>query len=188
MPQVGNYWRFIAHLTQPAWLSVEGIGLIVLVLFSLAYIEQFARSLWRGKRRASATLGLGLFMALLAVAIVGGAWLAAGQQPTLAVAVVCAILGGIPRGLPWPSRCTEEVGCGGCGGEPRARGSRDAGDYAESRVSSDKLEVPAAGPGPRVVTVAQSLEAGRELALGLVLSDPEEAHHEAGPGMKPVLA
>lgn len=92
---VGNYWRFIAHLTQPAWLSVEGIGLIVLVLFSLAYIEQFARSLWRGKRRASATLGLGLFMALLAVAIVGGAWLAAGQQPTLAVAVVCAILGGI---------------------------------------------------------------------------------------------
>lgn len=56
-------------------------------------------------------------------------------------------------------------------------------------MSSDKLEVPAAGPGPRVVTVAQSLEAGRELALGLVLSDPEvRAHHEAGPGMKPVLA
>ncbi len=57
-------------------------------------------------------------------------------------------------------------------------------------MSSDKLEVPAAGPGPRVVTVAQSLEAGRELALGLVLSDPEvrAAPHEAGPGMKPVLA
>lgn len=92
---VVGHWRFIAHLTQPAWLNVEGIALIVLVLFSLAYIEQFARSLWRGRRRTSATLGLGIFTALLAVAIVGVAWLVAGKQPTLATAVVCAVLGAI---------------------------------------------------------------------------------------------
>jgi hypothetical protein len=92
---VVGYWRFIAHLTQPAWLSVEGIVLILLVLFSLAYIEQFARSLWRGRRRASATLGLPIFMALLAVTSVGIAWLVAGQQPTLAGAVVCAVLGAL---------------------------------------------------------------------------------------------
>ncbi len=92
---VVGYWRFIAHLTQPAWLSVEGIVLVLLVLFSLAYIEQFARSLWRGRRRASATLGLPIFAALLGVTIVGIAWLAAGQQPTLASAVICAALGAI---------------------------------------------------------------------------------------------
>jgi hypothetical protein len=92
---VVGYWRFIAHLTQPAWLSVEGIVLVLLVLFSLAYIEQFARSLWRGRRRASATLGLPIFTALLGVTIVGIAWLAAGQQPTLASAVICAVLGAI---------------------------------------------------------------------------------------------
>jgi serine/threonine protein kinase len=92
---VVGHWRFIAHLTQPVWLTAEGIALIVVVLFSLAYIEQFARSLWRGRRRTSATLGLGIFMAVLAVAIVGVAWLGAGQQPTLAGAVVCAVLGGV---------------------------------------------------------------------------------------------
>ena len=92
---VVGYWRFIAHLTQPAWLSVEGIVLVLLVLFSLAYIEQFARSLWRGRRRASATIGLPIFTALLGVTIVGIAWLAAGQQPTLASAVICAALGAI---------------------------------------------------------------------------------------------
>lgn len=92
---VAGYWRFIAHLTQPAWLSVEGIVLILLLLFSLAYIEQFARSLWRGRRQASATVGLGVFMALLAIVIVGAAWLADAQQPTLAGAVLCAVLGAI---------------------------------------------------------------------------------------------
>jgi hypothetical protein len=92
---VVGYWRFIAHLTQPAWLSAEGIVLVLLVLFSLAYIEQFARSLWRGRRRASATIGLPIFTALLGVTIVGIAWLAAGKQPTLASAVICAALGAI---------------------------------------------------------------------------------------------
>ena len=91
-PAVG-YWRFIADLSQPAWLSVEGVALILLVLLSLAYIEQFARSLWRGRRRPSATVGLAIFVALLAVTVVGIAWLAAGQQPTLAGAIVCAALG-----------------------------------------------------------------------------------------------
>jgi Protein kinase domain len=94
-PGVVGYWRFIAHLMQPAWLSVEGIGLVLLVLFSLAYIEQLARSLWRGRRRASATVGLPIFTALLGVTVVGIAWLAAGQQPTLASAVICAALGAI---------------------------------------------------------------------------------------------
>ena len=90
-----GYWRFIAQLTQPAWLNVEGIALIVLVLFSLAYIEQFARVLRRGRRRPTATVGLTIFVALLAVTMVGIAWLAAGQQPTLAGAVVCAVLGAV---------------------------------------------------------------------------------------------
>jgi hypothetical protein len=90
-----GYWRFIAHLTQPAWLNVEGIVLILLVLFSLAYIEQFARSLWRGRRRPTATAGLTIFVALLTVTMVGIAWLAAGQQPTLASAVICAVLGAV---------------------------------------------------------------------------------------------
>ena len=115
-----GYWRFIADLSQPAWLSVEGVVLVLLVLLSLAYIEQFARSLWRGRRRPSATVGLAIFAALLAVTVVGIAWLAAGQQPTLAGAVVCAALGAF-RALPWPSGCTGAVACAGCAaGQPGA--------------------------------------------------------------------
>ena len=43
----------------------------------------------------SATLGLPIFDGPPGGAIVGIAWLAAGQQPTLASAVVCAALGAI---------------------------------------------------------------------------------------------
>jgi Protein kinase domain len=92
---VAGYWRFVAELSQPAWLSVEGIALVLLALFSLAYVEQFSRSLWRGRRRATATPGLVIFMAVLTLVVVGVAWLAAGKQPTLGVAIVCAALGAI---------------------------------------------------------------------------------------------
>jgi Na+-transporting methylmalonyl-CoA/oxaloacetate decarboxylase gamma subunit len=88
-------WRFIASLSQPAWLTVEGVALIVLILFLLAYIEQFTRSLWRGKRRPSATSGLAVSVALLSAAMVAVAWLAAGRQPTLAAVVACTALGAV---------------------------------------------------------------------------------------------
>jgi hypothetical protein len=91
---VAGSWGFIARLKQQPWLTLEGVGVVVVILFSLAYVEQFVRALWRG-RRPSASAGLVISMALLVVAIVGAAWLAAGTQPTLAGAVVCAALGAV---------------------------------------------------------------------------------------------
>jgi serine/threonine protein kinase len=88
-------WGFIARLKQQPWLTVQGVAVVVVILFSLAYVEQFVRSLWRGKRRPSAGVGLVIMMALLAIAIVGLAWLVAGTQPTLGGAVVCAALGAV---------------------------------------------------------------------------------------------
>ncbi len=92
---VAGSWGFIARLNQQPWLTVEGVGVVVVILFSLAYVEQFVRALWRGRRRPSASAGLVISMALLVVAIVGAAWLTAGTQPTLAGAVVCAALGAV---------------------------------------------------------------------------------------------
>ncbi len=92
---VAGSWAFIARLKQQPWLTVEGVAVVVIFLFSLAYVEQFVRALWRGKRRPSASAGLVVSMALLVVAIVGAAWLAAGTQPTLAGAVVCAAWGAV---------------------------------------------------------------------------------------------
>ncbi|HTT92387.1 MAG TPA: serine/threonine-protein kinase [Acidimicrobiales bacterium] len=126
-----GYWRFIADLSQPAWLSVEGIVLVLLALFSLAYIEQFSRSLWRGRRRASATPGLAMFMALLALVFVGVAWLAAGRQPTLAAAVVCAALGAISG-----AALAEALYRGGRWRRLRRRAARRAGPPAAALSSS----------------------------------------------------
>jgi serine/threonine-protein kinase len=88
-------WRLVTQTAQSGWLSVVGLVVVVLALFSLAYIEQFLRALWRGRRRFTATVGLGPSAALLAVAVVGAAWLAAGRQPSLASLVACAVLGAV---------------------------------------------------------------------------------------------
>ena len=88
-------WRFAAQTVQSGWLSLVGLVVVVLALFSLAYIEQFLRALWRGRRRVTATAGLGPSVALLAVAVVGAAWLAVGRQPSLASLVACAALGAV---------------------------------------------------------------------------------------------
>jgi serine/threonine-protein kinase len=85
--------RFAARAAQQAWTTVAGAVVAALALFSLAYIEQFARARWRGRRRASATAGLGLSVAILAIAVVGAAWLAEGRQPTLPGLVACTALG-----------------------------------------------------------------------------------------------
>ena len=119
-----GYWRFIAQLSQPAWLNVEGIALIVLVLFSLAYIEQFARSLWRGRRRPTATAGRTI-VALGGVTMVGIAWLAAWTAARLSRERLSALCWGLSQGLPRRSRA--RTGEAGPDAASRRRAARRAG-------------------------------------------------------------
>jgi hypothetical protein len=92
---ITHQWRFTARTAEAAWVSASGAVVVVLVLFSAAYLEQFARSLWRGKRRVSATAGLVVALALLAVAAAGAEWLTAGRQPTVLSLIVSAALGAV---------------------------------------------------------------------------------------------
>jgi serine/threonine-protein kinase len=86
-------WRFAARSSEQGWLTAAGAVVAALALFSLAYVEQFGRALWRGRRRTTATAGLGPSVAVLAIDIVGVAWLSGVRQPTLPTLVACAVLG-----------------------------------------------------------------------------------------------
>jgi hypothetical protein len=86
-------WSFPAHTTQLGFLSVPGAVSVLLLLFVIAYAESLLRSLRRGKRSVSSTVGLTIVGALFGLDLVGIAWVLAKRQPTIATLVVCAVVG-----------------------------------------------------------------------------------------------
>ncbi|MGW6377541.1 protein kinase domain-containing protein [Rhodococcus sp. NPDC055112] len=91
--RVTETWQFPVRTEQSAMTTVVAVGVAALFLFGIAYVESFVRSLRRGRRRISGSIGLPLSVGVLAVAVVGAVWVLLGRQPTVATVVVCAVLG-----------------------------------------------------------------------------------------------
>ncbi|MFC9760506.1 serine/threonine-protein kinase [Rhodococcus jostii] len=90
--QTVQAWEFPVETTQPATTTAVTAACAALFLFSLAYLESFLRSLRRGRRRVSGMIGVPVSAGILAVSVVGGAWVLLGQQPTIATLVVSVVL------------------------------------------------------------------------------------------------
>ncbi|WP_067566022.1 serine/threonine-protein kinase [Nocardia acidivorans] len=86
-------YRFGVHSTQRATTTATAIGLLLLLLFSVAYAESNARTLRHGSSRIAATVGLTLSGAVLGTAVVGVAWVLLGREPALTTVIVCAAAG-----------------------------------------------------------------------------------------------
>lgn len=88
---------FPVQTVQPAITTAAAVGVAALILFAAAYLESFLRSLRRGHRRASAGIGVPAFGGVLAIGLVGAAWILVGREPTflaLAIAVILGVLAG----------------------------------------------------------------------------------------------
>ena len=67
-------------------------------LFVLAYAESLLRSLRRGRKRVTGTVGLVIIGALTGVAAVIVSWLIGRAEPVPATTVVCVLLGAVAGG------------------------------------------------------------------------------------------
>lgn len=85
-------YRFGMTSVQPATTTALSAGLVVLALFGVAYTESYLRALRRGRGKFSASIGLPLSATVLAVAIVGAAWVLMGREPTVATLIGSAAL------------------------------------------------------------------------------------------------
>ncbi|MFF3226216.1 protein kinase [Nocardia suismassiliense] len=72
--------------------TVTAASVVLLALFSLAYLESNMRRLRRGRGGFANTVGLIISAALLAVALVGGAWILLGHPPQIATTAGSAAL------------------------------------------------------------------------------------------------
>lgn len=84
--------HFPIHTLQSATTTAVAAGAVVLALFSAAYLESFLRSLRRGRRRYTASLGAPVVAAALAVAAVAAAWVLTGRPPTTAAVATTVVL------------------------------------------------------------------------------------------------
>jgi serine/threonine-protein kinase len=97
-----RFREFPASVTHPWYLTMLGIGGIMVLLAGFAYLESALRPLRRGRRRIVAIIGCGLSSAVMAVGIIGFLAAAGRANPTVAGAVVaalCAGAGGVLLGL-----------------------------------------------------------------------------------------
>jgi len=90
---VVGHQRFGGQTAQFGLLTAAGAVVVLLLLFAVAYAESFARSLRRGKRTTTATVGLTLMGLLIGAGLVGLSWVLAVRSPTVASLLVCAVLG-----------------------------------------------------------------------------------------------
>ncbi len=93
---------FGVQTQQFGLLSAAGAVVILLLLFALAYAESFIQALHKNRKRTTGLVGLALMGVLVGVAAVGLAWVLAIRVPTVATAVVAALLGagaGVALGL-----------------------------------------------------------------------------------------
>ncbi|QBS43659.1 serine/threonine-protein kinase [Nocardia sp. CS682] len=72
--------------------TVTAASVVLLALFSLAYLESNMRRLRRGRGGFANSVGLMISAALLAVALVGGAWILLGHPPAIATTAGSAAL------------------------------------------------------------------------------------------------
>ncbi|MCU1648488.1 MAG: Non-specific serine/threonine protein kinase [Nocardia sp.] len=86
-------YRFGVRTAQRATTTATAIVLLVLLLFAAAYAESNARTLRHGSARITATIGLTLSAALLALTALGASWILLGREPTLPAVILCAALG-----------------------------------------------------------------------------------------------
>jgi hypothetical protein len=85
--------RFGATTSSSGLLTAAGVVTLLLLMFVLAYAESFARSLRRGRRLTSATVGLGVIGAIVGVIVVALVWEAGIRSPMPATVAICALLG-----------------------------------------------------------------------------------------------
>ena len=88
-------YRFTLTSTQPATTTGLAVGIVVLALFAAAYLESYLRGLRRGRGRISASVGIPLSAAGLAVTVVGAAWVLLGHEPTVATVAASAALAAV---------------------------------------------------------------------------------------------
>jgi hypothetical protein len=84
---------FTVSSTQPSVLTIPGLGVVVLVLFVVAYAESLLRSRRRGRKRVVATVGMLLIGGLAGIVVVGLAWIVGGREPAPSVVFPCVALG-----------------------------------------------------------------------------------------------
>ncbi len=80
------------HVVQRPATTVTAATVVLLALFALAYLESNMRRLRRGRGAFANSAGLVISAALLAVALVGGAWILLGHPPALATTAGSATL------------------------------------------------------------------------------------------------
>ena len=78
--------------TQPAPASALAVLDALLLLFSLAYVESFLRTLRRSRVRSSAVVGAPAAAAVVAVGVIGAAWILLGREPTVPTGVASIVL------------------------------------------------------------------------------------------------
>ena len=83
---------FAMRSTQSPFTTALAIATVALALFAAAYIESYIRALRRGRSRFSGSFGLPVCAAILAVAVVGAAWVLLGREPTIATLIASAVL------------------------------------------------------------------------------------------------
>jgi hypothetical protein len=72
-------YRFAIRTKQSALTTGLAVGVVVLALFAVAYIESYIRTLRRGRSRVSGSFGLTLSAAAVGVAAVGAVWVPMGR-------------------------------------------------------------------------------------------------------------
>jgi serine/threonine-protein kinase len=72
-------YRFAIRTKQSALTTGLAVGIVVLALFAVAYIESYIRTLRRGRSRVSGSFGLTLSAAAAGVAATVG-WLRVGTK------------------------------------------------------------------------------------------------------------
>jgi Protein kinase domain len=90
---VVGHQRFGATTSQSGLLTAAGVVTILVLLFAAAYAESFARSLRKGRRIRTGTIGMGIMGGLIGAAIVSLMWVVGLRSPSLVTIVACALLG-----------------------------------------------------------------------------------------------
>lgn len=105
--------RMKLETRQRSTTTAVAAGVVLLVLFAAAYVESNMRGLRRGRGGFANSVGLAVSAAVLAVAVVGAAWVLLGRAPSIAGLVVCACVG-VAAGI------AAAIGCGRIGERYRA--------------------------------------------------------------------
>ncbi|WP_223885194.1 hypothetical protein [Nocardia colli] len=80
------------HTVQRPTMTATAVGVVLLALFSLAYLESNMRRLRRGRGGFANSFGLTISAALFSVALVGAVWILFGHPPMVLTTAGSAVL------------------------------------------------------------------------------------------------